>query len=151
MNTQPVVSHARHAVSPVDDDGVSATGRLAVTSGPVPDLFTISLVDDGRYGLDASFQGASGYERAGQLAAELRRRGVPHSFPSDRDGGWTLRLGPLRAIDVAAALSAFIYRGVGLATEQNNSYRAEIMETADGPRAGSIVDADVNVEWQRTG
>lgn len=33
---------------------------LADYAGPVPDRMTIWPVDDGRYGLDASFQGAQG-------------------------------------------------------------------------------------------
>ena len=83
--------------------------RLPVTAGPVPDKVTIWPLDDGRYGLDATFQGASGYERADHHQRELHRRGVPHSFRQELGGGWTLRFGPFRAIDVAAALSAFVY------------------------------------------
>jgi len=88
---------------------MSATELLAARAGPVPDGLTISRVNARRYGLNASFEGESGYQRAGHLAAELGRHGIPYSFPQELDGGWTVRLGPLRAIDVAAALSAFIY------------------------------------------
>ena len=83
--------------------------RLPVKAGPVPDKLTIWPVDDGRYGLDATFQGASGYQRAEHHQQELQRRGVPHTFRQELGGGWTLRFGPFRAIDVAAALSAFVY------------------------------------------
>jgi hypothetical protein len=69
---------------------------------------TIWPVDDGRYGLDATFQGASGYQRAERHLGALERRGVTHSFRQELDGGWTVRLGPLRAIDIGAALSAFV-------------------------------------------
>jgi hypothetical protein len=62
-----------------------------------------------RYGLDATFQGASGYERAGHHEEALRRVGVKHSFRQELDGGWTLRFGPLRAMEIASALSAFVY------------------------------------------
>jgi hypothetical protein len=75
----------------------------------VPDRLTIWPVDDGRYGLDATFQGASGYERAQHHQDELRRSAVQHTFRQEPDGGWTLRFGPLRATDVAQALSAFVY------------------------------------------
>jgi hypothetical protein len=61
------------------------------------------------YGLDATFQGSSGYERAEHHQQELTRGGVPHSFRQELDGGWTLRFGPLRAVDVASAMSAFVY------------------------------------------
>jgi hypothetical protein len=82
---------------------------LPVKAGPVPDRLAIWPVDDGRYGLDATFQGASGYERAEYHQTVLNRDGVPHSFVQELDGGWTLRFGPLRGIDVAAALAAFVY------------------------------------------
>jgi hypothetical protein len=41
-----------------------AMTNLPTQAGPVPDRMTIWPMDDGRYGLDATFQGASGYERA---------------------------------------------------------------------------------------
>jgi hypothetical protein len=46
------------------DQSFMSPDRLPVKAGPVPDKLTIWPVDDGRYGLDATFQGASGYERA---------------------------------------------------------------------------------------
>ncbi|MGI8412407.1 MAG: hypothetical protein ACR2QA_07910 [Solirubrobacteraceae bacterium] len=64
---------------------------------------------DGRYGLDATFQGASGYERAERHQTELTLREIPHRFCQELGGGWTLRFGPLRAIDIASAMSAFVY------------------------------------------
>ena len=82
---------------------------LPVKAGPVPDRLTIWPVDDGRYGLDATFQGASGYERAEHHQAELRLDRIEHTFRQELDGGWTLRFGPLRAVDVARAMSAFVY------------------------------------------
>jgi hypothetical protein len=82
---------------------------LPVKAGPVADRLSIWPVDDGRYGLDATFQGASGYERAEQHEAELVRLGIPHSFRQELGGAWTLRFGPLRAVDVAKAMSAFVY------------------------------------------
>ena len=92
-----------------DQNSMSSSERLPVKAGPVPDKLTIWPVDDGRYGLDATFQGASGYERAEHHQQELERRGVPHSFRQELGDGWTLRFGPFRAIDVGGALSAFVY------------------------------------------
>lgn len=83
--------------------------RLLVKASPVPDRLTIWPIDDGRYGLDATFQGGSGFERAEHHREDLERMGVAHSFRQELDGGWTLRFGPLLAIDVAKALSAFVY------------------------------------------
>jgi hypothetical protein len=81
---------------------------LPSKAGPVADRIAIWPVDDGRYGLDATFQGASGYDRAERHADGLRREGVRHSLRQELDGGWTLRFGPLRAAEVSVALGAFV-------------------------------------------
>ena len=83
--------------------------RLPERAGPVPDRLTIWPMDDGRYGIDATFQGASGFDRADVHQRDLRARGVPFSFRQELDGAWTLRFGPLPAVDVARALGAFVY------------------------------------------
>ena len=75
----------------------------------MPDRLTIWPVDDGRYGLDATFHGSSGLQRAEYHKAELERQGVRHDFRQELDGGWTLRFGPLAAVHVAKALAAFVY------------------------------------------
>ena len=69
--------------------------NLPIQAGPVPDRMTIWPMDDGRYGLDATFQGASGYKRAEVHVEALDRDGIPHAFRQGLDGGWTLRFGPL--------------------------------------------------------
>jgi hypothetical protein len=86
------------------DDG----SRLPAAAGPVPDRMTIWPVDDGRYGLDATFFGASGYERADWHVRALSDGGVRHTFQQEPDGAWTVRFGPLRALDVGSALAAFV-------------------------------------------
>jgi hypothetical protein len=88
---------------------VTSNTLLPTRAGPVPDRLTIWPVDDGRYGLDATFHGGSGYERARQHQMELERDAVPHTFRQELDGSWTLRFGPLPAADIAQALSAFVY------------------------------------------
>jgi hypothetical protein len=88
---------------------VNSPERLPVSAGPVPDRLTIWPVDDGRYGLDATFQGASGYQRAEHHEQELIRRGVRHTFRQELNGGWTLRFGPLSGLEVASAMAAFVY------------------------------------------
>jgi len=37
---------------------------VPINAGPVPDRLAIWPIDDGRYGLDATRRGASGYPRA---------------------------------------------------------------------------------------
>jgi hypothetical protein len=83
--------------------------RLPAEAGPVADRISIWPLDDGRYGLDATFQGASGYERAEVHVALLSELAVDHSLIQELAGGWTLRLGPVSAADIAQALSAFVY------------------------------------------
>ena len=88
---------------------VGMSTLLPSKAGPVPDRLTIWPVDDGRYGLDATFHGSTGYERAQKHRAQLEHEGVPHTFRQELDGAWTLRFGPLPAADIAVALSAFVY------------------------------------------
>jgi len=84
------------------------TRNLPTKAGPVPDRMTIWPMDDGSYGLDATFQGASGYERATLHTGALEEDGVPHSFRQELGGAWTLRFGPLSATEISAALRAFV-------------------------------------------
>ncbi len=79
--------------------------RPAQTSS-APDRLSIWPVEDGRYGIDASYHGATGYERAekqGKLRASLRV-----SLRQDLGDTWTLRLGPLAHDAAWVALEEFI-------------------------------------------
>jgi len=76
--------------------------------GPVADRLTLWPVDDGRYGLDAVFQGASGYERCEQHETALAAAGVKHRVLQNIDNSWSLRFGPLTAIEVGRAVAAFV-------------------------------------------
>lgn len=78
-------------------------------AGPVADRLTLWPVDDGRYGLDAVFQGASGYERCESHQASLEAAGVRCSLVQGLDDSWSLRLGPLTAHEVGKAISAFVH------------------------------------------
>lgn len=82
--------------------------NLPTKAGPVPDRISIWPLDDGSYGLDATFQGASGYERAERHVGSLNEGQVPHSLRQEFDGGWTIRFGPLSAANVSTALSSFV-------------------------------------------
>lgn len=87
---------------------MKAFSEVDLPAGPVADRVSIWPMDDGSYGLDATFQGASGYERAQFHETALEKVSVRWSLRQELDGGWTLRFGPISATDVAAALSAFI-------------------------------------------
>jgi hypothetical protein len=84
------------------------TMEIDVPAGPVADKLTIWPVDDGRYGLDAVFQGASGYERCEEHHAALERAGIRCRLLQGMDNSWSLRFGPLTALEVASALAAFV-------------------------------------------
>ena len=81
---------------------------MPTKAGPVPDRMTIWPMDDGSYGLDATFQGASGYERAERHVSGLRESDVAHSFRQEPGGAWTIRFGPISAAEVSIALTAFV-------------------------------------------
>lgn len=84
------------------------SSEIAYPAGPVADKLTLWPVDDGRYGLDAVFQGASGYERCEQHQGALEEAGATCSLIQGLDGSWSLRLGPLTAHEVGKAITAFV-------------------------------------------
>lgn len=81
---------------------------LPSTSGPVPDRISIWPLDDGRYGLDATFQGKSGFERAEAYEPMLKENGVHYSLLQELGDKWSLRFGPLTVAEVSVALDAFV-------------------------------------------
>lgn len=86
------------------EEGVS----VAFPVGPVADRLSIWPMEDGRYGLDATFTGASGHERAEAHRDALQGAGIAHSFRQELAGAWTIRFGPLGPEEVGLALNAFI-------------------------------------------
>lgn len=77
-------------------------------AGPVADRLTLWPVDDGRYGLDAVFQGTSGYERCEEHHRSLAAAGVKCQLLQNMDNSWSLRFGPLTAAEVGRAIAAFV-------------------------------------------
>lgn len=84
------------------------SSAVAFPVGPVADRLSVWPMEDGRYGLDATFTGASGYERADAHREALRDSGVAHSFRQELGDTWTIRFGPLSPKDVGLALNAFV-------------------------------------------
>lgn len=82
--------------------------EIDLPAGPVADRLTLWPVDDGRYGLDAVFQGASGWERCEEHEQALKAMGVQCKLLQNLDDSWSLRFGPLTAMEVGKALFAFI-------------------------------------------
>jgi hypothetical protein len=81
----------------------------AVTA--TPDRVTFWPLGDDRFGVDVTFEGASGYELATRQEAALEAAGVPYSFVQELGGAWTLRM-TVPAEQVPAVVSAFV--GVAL-------------------------------------
>jgi hypothetical protein len=79
-----------------------------IPAGPVADKLTLWPVDDGRYGLDAVFQGSTGHERCEEHRAALDTAGVKCRVVQGMDDSWSLRLGPLTAHEAGRAVSAFV-------------------------------------------
>jgi hypothetical protein len=77
--------------------------------GPVADKLSIWPLDSGQYGLDATFQGRSGFERMERHEAALKAAGVKFSLVQELGGAWTLRFGPLSAAEVSVALRSFVH------------------------------------------
>jgi len=82
--------------------------ELDLPAGPVADRLTLWPVDDGRHGLDAVFQGASGYERCEEHEKALKALGVQCKLLQNMDNSWSLRFGPLTGVEASKAFSAFV-------------------------------------------
>jgi hypothetical protein len=77
--------------------------------GPVADKLSIWPLDSGQYGLDASFQGRSGFERMELHETALKAVGIKFSLVQELGDAWTLRFGPLSAAEVSVALRSFVH------------------------------------------
>ena len=90
-------------IGAVDYPSVGSDTHLPAKAGPVPDRLTIWPVDDGRYGLDATFQGVSA---ARARPASSRRSHAPRCAPR-------LPSGARRRLDAAVWAAARGRRGQG--------------------------------------
>lgn len=82
--------------------------EIDIPVGPVADKLTLWPVDDGRYGVDAVFQGASGFERCEEHKVALDAAGVDCKMLQELGNSWSLRFGPLTAHEAGRAVSAFV-------------------------------------------
>jgi hypothetical protein len=83
---------------------------LPAETGPLfaPDRLSIWPVEGGRYGIDATYHGASGYERSDAQRARLERVRLAVSVRQELNDCWTLRLGPLAHDAAWTAIEAFL-------------------------------------------
>jgi hypothetical protein len=78
-------------------------------SGPTADKLSIWPLEAGKYGLDATFQGRSGFERMEIHETALQDAGIRFKVVQELGDAWTLRFGPLSAAEVAVALEAYVH------------------------------------------
>jgi hypothetical protein len=81
----------------------------ALPPGPVADKLSIWPLDSGQYGLDATFQGRTGFERMESHEAALKLSGIRFRMVQELGNAWTLRFGPLSAKEVTMALRSFVH------------------------------------------
>ena len=61
---------------------------------PIPDKLSIWPVEGGRFGLDATFTGSSGFARAHRHERLLTAEDIRYQLRQELDDAWTLRLDP---------------------------------------------------------
>jgi hypothetical protein len=83
---------------------------LPAETGPVlaPDRMSVWPIEGGRYGVDATYHGATGFDRAEAQRQRLEAASLSASVRQELGDDWTLRLGPLTRSAAWAAIEAFI-------------------------------------------
>jgi hypothetical protein len=83
---------------------------LPAETGPAlaPDRLSVWPVEGGRYGLDATYHGRSGFERAEAQRQRLHASNLRASVRQELGDDWTLRLGPLTHGAAWTAIEAFL-------------------------------------------
>jgi hypothetical protein len=83
---------------------------LPAETGPPlpPDRLSVWPMEDGRYGLDATYHGATGFDRAEAQRQHLQDANLGASVRQELGDDWTLRLGPLAHSATWAAIEAFL-------------------------------------------
>jgi hypothetical protein len=83
---------------------------LPAETGPdrAPDRLSLWPLEGGAFGIDATYQGATGLIRADAQFERLTQAGLPAQLRQEPGGACTLRLGPLAYGAAWAALEAFL-------------------------------------------
>jgi hypothetical protein len=123
LDDEPETEEERHAVAEAHADQASALilklartntddryMALPAETGPAlaPDRLSVWPVEGGRYGLDATYHGATGFERAEAQRQRLEAANLPASVRQEVGDDWTLRLGPLTHSAAWTAIEAFL-------------------------------------------
>lgn len=88
------------------DDLVSAGAPQAKLR---PDRISIWPVDDDRYGIDFTYNGATGYADAELADAIVRSAGFATTFRQELDQAWTVRIGPVPRAAMLETLQRFAF------------------------------------------
>jgi hypothetical protein len=86
---------------------------LPAHTGAAPDRMSVWPVEGGRYGVDGTYQGSTGLERAEAQRRRLEAENLPASVRQE-GGAWTLRVGPVTPGAAWAAIEAFLGPRVGV-------------------------------------
>lgn len=83
---------------------------LPVKTKPLfaPDRLSVWPVEGERYGLDATYHGTTGFQRAEAQRQHLQAANLSASVRQELGDDWTLRLGPVTHSTAWAAIAAFI-------------------------------------------
>jgi len=83
---------------------------LPAETGPhlAPDRLSVWPMEGGRYGLDATYHGRTGFERAEAQRQRLQAANLRASVRQELGDDWTLRLGPLTHSAAWTAIEAFL-------------------------------------------
>jgi hypothetical protein len=83
---------------------------LPAKTAPVlaPDRMSVWPVEGRRYGIDATYHGRTGFERAEAQRQHLQAANLTASVRQELGDDWTLRLGPLTHGAAWAAIEAFL-------------------------------------------
>jgi hypothetical protein len=73
-----------------------------------PDRLSVWPMEDGRYGLDATYHGRTGFEQAEAQRLRLQAAKLHASVRQELGDDWTLRLGPLTHSAAWTAIEAFL-------------------------------------------
>lgn len=65
---------------------------VARTAPRTPDRVSVWPLEGDRFGVDVTYEGATGYELASRHEDALEAAGIPHSFRQELGGSWTVRL-----------------------------------------------------------
>jgi hypothetical protein len=73
-----------------------------------PDRLSLWPTEDGRYGLDATYQGSTGFKLAEDKRRELEQASICASIRQELQDGWTLRVGPVTHDAAWAVIEEFL-------------------------------------------